>query len=157
MSNWITLTKDDLLGAFSALEVDRFSSIQLSSGQTADGVIAEEIEKITSYVRGRCEMAVRGGHLSALGPAGTIPSRLKMSALHILRVNIATRLPAMTDLIDELRQEQNKQALALLKEVAAGSFAAEDNLGDEATTTAVPTPAITPRVRNFSREAQDGI
>lgn len=156
MSNWITVDEDLVKTRLSGPELDAFKSAALSDGQTGAVVLADVIEQIVDKVRGYCAQAVKGGHLKAMGAAGTIPARLVNATANIIRYELATRLPGMKRLIDELRQKQQDRDIQLLEQVANGKFSAEDPEGEE-TAVSVPSPKISARIKKFGRDAQEGI
>lgn len=156
MSNWITITEDEVKSRMASAELIAFKGAALPAGKTADGVLAETIAMVVDNVRGYCAQAVKGGHLTALGVTGTVPSRLLLATLNIIRFELATRLPNMESLIDELRQKQHDKDVALLAKAADGRFAIEDPVAEETTVTS-PSPSIKARRKQYGRRDQDGI
>jgi predicted negative regulator of RcsB-dependent stress response len=63
----------------------------------------------------------------------------------------------MSSLIDDLRQKEYDNALALLRQVAGCNFAVEDPDGDALSGAQVNTPRTTARTRTFNRTSQEGI
>ncbi|CAN5352304.1 hypothetical protein BH09VER1_BH09VER1_28440 [soil metagenome] len=156
MSDWITITEDVIKTRLSGPELAAFKSTALSEGQSADGVLAEQIVQIVDKVRGYCATAVKAGYLKKLGASGTVPSRLVNATANLIRYEMATRLPGMRKLIDELRQKQQEADIKLLESVASGRFLAEDPDTEE-TAVSSPSPKIAARRKKFGRCDQDGI
>ncbi|GAB4180101.1 MAG: hypothetical protein Fur0032_20950 [Terrimicrobiaceae bacterium] len=156
MSNWITITEEHIKTRLAGPELVAFKSAALAEGQTGADVLADVTSQVVDRVRGYCAQAVKGGYLKEMGAAGTVPSRLVNVTANIIRYELATRLPGMRKLIDELRQKQQDRDVQLLEQVASGKFAAEDPEGEE-TAVSVPSPTISGRTKQYGRDSQDGI
>ncbi len=115
---WITLTDADLQTKLAAGEYASITTAQLPEGVTAASVIAAEIASTTGMVRGY----VAGQLSNTLGAGVTIPGELKDTALVIVRHKIFSRLPGLKRLLDEPRVREYEDALATLRDVAAGRF-----------------------------------
>lgn len=155
MSNWIPLTEE--LALTRMAELSNLKNVKLPGGMTGDEVLAEQMAKLVGYIRGFCESAVKAGHLRALGAEGTVPQRLVDPSLAILRIRIATRLPAIASkLIDKHREEEAANAEELLKLMVSGKWSAEED-GEEETVVHVVSPSIHARRKQYGRHQQDGI
>jgi phage gp36-like protein len=121
--SWITLSADDLLRSLSGPERQALQSAALGAGQSSPlpGILADITQEIRGYLAARPE--------ASLGPAGTIPPSLTTAALSRARFEAFTRLPVTRALLTEDRVEANKQAIALLRDVAAGRFRVESPEG----------------------------
>ena len=109
-------------------------------------VIAAVVDEIRGYVAA-CESNV-------LGAGNTIPDKLKSTALAMIRFRLISRLPLT---VGEDRRQEYRDALDLLREVAACRFRVEEPTTPETVEhIAAPTPSITARTRTFTRELQDG-
>jgi hypothetical protein len=124
--SWITLTPDSVLSVLSAPERQGITTAALAEGQTADGLLAVQITETIDEVRGY--VAACAGN--KLGPAGTIPPRLRSVTLFLLRYRIFSRVPGLDSLLGKSREEEWKNAQTLLRDVAACRFAVEDPQGD---------------------------
>lgn len=114
--SWIDLTPAHIDEALSAAELDALRTIQLADGQ-ADPVpeaIARTCTQVNGYV------AAAAGH--PVGQAGTIPEELLSSAIAIARWRVIGRLPVKL-FATESRRKEYEDAIAELKDVAAGKFA----------------------------------
>jgi len=117
--SWITLTSADISATLLAQEVAALSNYSLAAG--AADPIAAAIGDTTEEVRGY--VAARAG--GVVGDSGTLPSELKSTALAIARWHLLTRLAAgraATMLLTDARRRDYEDAIARLKDVAAGRF-----------------------------------
>src|ERR1700754_2502333 len=117
--SWITLTQARIETRLTAPEMTAVTSAAKQVAQTAPQILADAIAAVVLEVRGYVAACDR----NTLGPAGTIPDELESTALALLRRYLFTRLPAMKSLFDELRQEEAKDALQRLRDVAKCDFA----------------------------------
>ena len=148
--SWITITEDDVKTRLTGAELSAFRTAALAAGQTDP--LPEVIAQVTDEVRGYIAACPR----NSLGAAGTIPKRLLGAALNIIRYRVATRLPSMKALIDGLREGEYKDALTLLRQVAACDYAIEDPTASDEQGVSV-RPMIKSRRRQFSRAQQEGV
>lgn len=114
--SWLTLTPAHLESSLSAQELTALRSSQLAEGQTDP--LPEAISRTTSEVRGY----VGACHGALSGQAGTIPEELLSSAVAIARWRLLGRLPVKM-LATESRRKEYEDAVAQLRDVAAGKFA----------------------------------
>ncbi|MDR1304469.1 MAG: DUF1320 family protein [Verrucomicrobiales bacterium] len=122
--NWITITETAVQTRLTGAELNAFRTAAMAVGQ--GDPLPEVIAQVTDQVRGYVAACPN----NALGATGTIPKRLLASALDIIRYRVATRLPQMAGLIDALREGEYKDALTLLRAVAACNYAIEDPAAD---------------------------
>lgn len=113
---WITLDSDDVKNRLSGAEYAGVTSAALASGQTAAGVVAEQIAGVINYVRGFIPPG------TARGDGETIPDELADAALAMIVYRILTRLPSLKMLLDDARKSANDAAEKLMRDVAAGRF-----------------------------------
>jgi phage gp36-like protein len=146
--SWITLTPDDILLRLAGAEKAAYTTAALAGGQSDP--LPEILEQVTDEVRGYIAACAS----NTLGPAGTLPPRLRLAALDIARYRLVTRLP--NRLTDE-RKEEYRNAIKLLESVASCKFAVEDPAGDATSGAQVNSPATRARDRYFSRSQQEGI
>jgi hypothetical protein len=116
---WKPLIAADVQERLTASELTALKTAAIAGSQTSAGIIAAAIERVTNQVRGY----VAGCHNNTLGEAGTIPDELESAALAMIRRELFTRLPGMKGLFDEPRQQEAKDALQLMRDVAACRFA----------------------------------
>lgn len=151
--SWITLTPTDVLSVLSAPEKQGITTAALAEGQTAEGLLAVQLSETVDLVRGYVAACAS----NKLGPAGTIPPRLKAVTLFLLRYRIFSRVPGLDGLLGKSREEEWKDAQTMLRDVAACRFAVEDPQGDSTSGGPTGRPSITQPTLHFDRESQDGI
>jgi phage gp36-like protein len=136
---WITISEDAIRSKLAAVELQALRTAALADGQAdpLPEIVARTVDEVRGYI-GACER-------NRLGPAGTIPAQLESAALAIVRYRLATRLPVRT-LLTEERKEEQRDALTLLRDVAACRYAVEqpDEAGPERLAIG-GTPKIIPR------------
>lgn len=113
---WVPLTSAHITESLAAAELTALQTMQLAAGQT--NPVPEAIERTTLEVRGY----VAAYHGTAVGQAGTIPAELLSSAIAIARWRLIGRLPVKSFATDSRRKEY-EDAIAQLRDVAAGKFA----------------------------------
>lgn len=145
--SWITLTEADALTVVNAKLLDAARTKALAAGQPDP--LDETLLQVIDQVRG----AVGGCKANVLGAAGTIPQKLKGTALDLFAVRITNRLdidPSESKLL------LYKSAEATLRAVAACSFDIEEPVEKTPEVSSSPAPRITPRCRHFTRRDGDG-
>lgn len=144
---WTTLTESDVKTRLAGAELTAFTTVALASGQTTP--LTPLITQVVDEVRGYC--AVR----NTLGEGATIPSKLVTAAVDILRYRLTTRLPIK---VTEERKAEYANAIALLRDVAAGRFAIEEpeTVEDEVQQSG-GSSVITARTLIATRTLQDGL
>lgn len=115
---WTTLTEAKFLQHCTGAETTAIKSAALASAQTEP--LTDTLAKVVQEVRGY--VAAHGQN--TLGEGITIPSELETAACAIARFRALNRLPVKT-LLTETRQQEYRDALTLLRDVAAGKFAIE--------------------------------
>jgi phage gp36-like protein len=147
---WNIITTDDIKSRLAGAELNALQTAALADGQVdpTPEIIAQAIDEVRGYV-------AAGGN--TLGLDGTVPSKLKLTTLNIIRYRLCSRLP-VASLLTESRIKEYDDAVRLLEQVAAKKFAVEE-----------PTVAATeqagassPRFNNskvlvYSPENQEGI
>lgn len=145
--SWIILTEADALTVVNAPTLNAARTAAIKAGQ-ADPLPAV-LTQVTDQVRG----SVGASGRYALGEAGTLPAKLRSTALDLLAVRLLGRL----DLdISDAKQTLYKSAEATLKAVAEGRFDIEEPEIASTEPSSSPTPRITKRTRTFSRADGDG-
>ena len=146
---WIIVDPKEVQGKFAAAELQAIQTVQLSEGQ--EDPVPTELANVLDEVRGYC--AVR----NTLGPAGTIPSKLKDAALAITAYRIASRLP-VASLLTNARERAYTEGIALLTRVAQGLFRIEVTVVEDTENSGTPKPSFKGRTPRYqSRASQDGI
>ena len=146
--SWIALTEADLLTVLSGPELASYRSAALEAGQ-ADPV-APTLTQVIDLVRGYVAASPAG----CLGAGETIPQKLRAPALDLLAFRIPNRVGLSAG---ETRQRLHDQALRLLEQVAAGRYQIEQPAEYAGEAESAPSPLMTARVRQFTRQDQDGI
>lgn len=145
---WIEITAADVQTRLAGAELSAYRSAGMAAGQ-ADP-LPEIISAVVNEVRGYVAACAR----NTLGAGATIPDKLKSTALAMVRYRLITRLPLT---IGEERKQEYRDALDLLREVAACRFAVEEpETPEESEAIATSLPSMGTRTRNFTRELQDG-
>jgi phage gp36-like protein len=111
---WLLLSSEHLDGALAAAEVTALRTLQVAAGQ-ADPV-SEAIDRAAAEVQGYV------GTRYQVGQPGTVPDQLLSSAIAIARWRLLCRLPAKV-FATEARRKEYEDAIAQLRDVAAGKFA----------------------------------
>lgn len=112
--SWLSLTSAHVQQSLSSPELSALQTLLLASGQTdpLPEVISRTVSEVQGYVGSRYDV----------GQAGTIPEQLLSAAIALARWHLLTRLPKAS-LATEARRTEYTDALALLRDVAAGKFA----------------------------------
>lgn len=114
--SWLTLTAQHLAEGLTGLELTALRTLQLDQGQTDP--VPDALTRTTYEVRGY----VAAFHGTAVGQPGTIPEELLSSAIAIARWRVLGRLP-VKQLATDGRRKEYEDAIAQLRDVAAGKFA----------------------------------
>ncbi len=113
---WKLLTETEVQTRLAGAELAALKSAAIATSQTASAILAAAIAAVVGEVRGYVAKH------NTLGAAGTIPEELEASTLALIRRHLFTRLPQMKSLFDELRQQEAKDALQRMRDVAKGDF-----------------------------------
>jgi hypothetical protein len=111
---WIAITADHAREALSDGEYEIFSTFAVAPGGSP--VMPGCIRRVVNRIRG--EVAASGRY--SLGPDGTLPPELESAAIHLLRREAASRVPAAGIVIDDLRQAALADAGRQLDRVREG-------------------------------------
>lgn len=149
--SWITLTEARFLHHCSGAETNAIKTAALATGQAEP--LTDMLAKVVQEVRGYV-----GAHgANQLGEGSTIPQELEAAACAMARYRALNRLP-IKSLLTETRVSEYKDALQLLRDVAAGRFAIEQPA--TASTQVITGPGIevvTSTTRRASRENLSGL
>jgi hypothetical protein len=115
MTNWITLTPNDLRPYLAADQVDALRTEALAAGQTdpVAAVIADVIERM------RAEIRASGANRLSQTPS-TVPPELRGGAAALAIEAAQTRLPALLLTADQVRAAN--QARHFMERVATGDI-----------------------------------
>lgn len=150
---WIILTAETVRAEMrlSPAETEAIQNIILG-GQpdNLDSILADVIEEVRGYVAGFPSNTV--------GPDGTIPARLKASAVAVIRQRWLTGLDAAS-LINDARTQEYKDAWSTISiKVPAGSFRIDTPATPSSDENPQgPAPVIGANRLHFNRSSQDGI
>ena len=152
MGNWIQITPEAIEAKLSGPELNAIRTVAKAPDQ--EDPVPEAIERVVAEVRGYVA-ACRENRTSS--NVQEIPANLQDAALAMIRYRIASRLPAKSFMTDE-RVDANRQAIALLKDVAACRFRIplpDDVSDDQFGGTGVALPKK--NKPHFGRDALDGL
>jgi len=149
MPLWNTITTQTVMSRFSDAEKAALAALQSAPDQ-----ITQVLIDVTDSVRGKIKA---GGN--RLGPDGTIPNSLKLEVVSLALWLWITGFSKNEKLQTDGRKQNYNDALAVLKDVAAGKQKVELPDPGEADTTAAPTNAIqvaSREPRQFKRNKMKG-
>ncbi len=115
---WNTLTEAKFLEHCTGAETTAIKTAALATAQTEPltAMLAKVVQEVRGYVAAHRQ--------NTLGDGITIPDELEAAACAIARYRALNRLPTKS-LLTETRVSEYRDALALLRDVAAGKFAIE--------------------------------
>lgn len=116
---WRELTEADVLGVLSEPETTAYQAVAAGAGQDP---LADAIAAVVHQCRGH--IADNPGNSLAEGP--TLPERAILPALHIIRVELLTRLDIE---VSRDRAEAKRDAIRFFERVAEGKVAVEAPAG----------------------------
>lgn len=117
---WIAFDRTRLQGRLVRQELRELPNAarDKGAGQTVEALLDAVVAGVVREVRG----AVAANADNVLGRAGMIPDELENAAVALCRRELFANLPELGDLYGETRREVTRQALQLLRDVAAGRF-----------------------------------
>lgn len=115
---WQTISEADIKTQITAPELSAARTAAIDAGQ-ADP-LPEAITNAVNMVRGY----ISGWTANTLGPEGTIPDKLVLTAIDVAVYLLCKRIPKKILLTDQ-RQRAYDAAISLLKDVARGAFRLE--------------------------------
>lgn len=148
-NNWNTVTVQTVMSRFSDAEKAALSALQSAPDQ-----ITRVLCDVTDSARGKIKA---GGN--RLGPDGTVPNSLKLEVVSIALWLWITGFSRNEKLQTDGRKQNYHDALAVLKDVAAGKQKVELPDPGETDTTAAPTNAVqvaSREPRQFKRDKMKG-
>lgn len=145
---WRELTEADVLGVLNAAETAAYKTAVIGAGQD---VMADLITQVTNHCRGY----IGDNPANKLAEGITLPERVHRPALHLLRVDLLTRLDIE---VSEDRRKANSEAVRFFERVADGKVQIEQPDGVTDDSGAQPTiDTVQSRERQFTRETQSGL
>jgi hypothetical protein len=145
---WREITEDDIFGVLSEPEAAAYQTAAIATGQD---VLADATGTVVNQCRGY--IADHPGN--ALAEGLTLPDRVILSALHILRVELLTRLDME---VSKDRADAKRDAIRFFERVADGRVGIEQP--DGATDDSSPSPSVetlNSRERVATRETLSGL
>jgi len=144
--SWLTPTVTDLLASLSHDELTNLREKGIELDQAPDAqLITRTVAMVRGYIR-------RAG--ITLDVAGTLPPELLAPAMDIAAVDFFLRLNLE---IKPGRADRRRDALSLLRDMAAGKGILVSAPDDSATAAALPLPSIVPITRTTGRDYEDGL
>jgi hypothetical protein len=127
---WRELTEDDLNGVLNASENAAYQAAATGIGQD---VLADSITTVVNQCRGY----IADHPANSLAAGLTLPSRVHLSALHLIRVEMLTRLDIE---VSKDRMDAKRDAIRFFERVADGRVAIESPTGE--TDDSSPSPSV---------------
>lgn len=149
--SWATLTEAKFLQHCTGAETNAIKTAALGTGQGEP--LTDTLAKVVQEVRGY----VAGNAQNTLGEGVTIPNELENAACAIARYRALNRLPVKS-LLTETRIAEYRDALTLLRDVAAGRFAIEQPATQsDQVITGPAVEVVTSTTRNATRAKLAGL
>jgi hypothetical protein len=152
--SWITFNAALIAERMAGPELLAIKTAAIADDQDGDELVAAVAERVCSTVRGYIGACAK----NSLGAEDTLPAELIDAALALAVHNIITRLPGMASMLDERRDANREEALALLRDVAACKFAiiAPETEAEEQPASGRIETLNAPR-RQFTRDSMRGV
>lgn len=147
---WSEPTEADLLGVLNAFETVKYQEKAKANGQD---VFRDTMTKIVDHCRGY----IASNPANRLAAGYTLPDSVMLSALHLMRIELLTRLKQV---VDEDRKQAGKDATRFLERIAENKFKIEKPEGIEESTQQIPSATIEiihKQDRDFTRESLGGL
>lgn len=146
---WREITETDMLGVLNSAES---SAYQLA----AIGALQDPLADATAAVVAQCRGYIADHPANALAPGATLPERVHLSAMHLIRVELLTRLDME---VSKDRAAAKSDAIRFFERVSEGKVAIEQpTTADPTDTTSVPNcQTLTSRPRIAGRAQLSGL
>ncbi len=145
---WRAITSTDMLGVLNASEAAAYQTAAIGAGQDP---LADATTQVVNQARGY----IADHPANNLAAGETLPERAILPALHLIRVELLTRLDLE---VSKDRATAASNALQFFRDVAAGKVALEQPDGELDTQTAAPTiETLASRDRIASRDKLSGL
>lgn len=125
---WRAITATDMLGVLNSTEAAAYQSAAIGSGQ-------DPLEDATTAVVNQCRGYLADHPANNLAEGLTLPERVILPAMHMIRVELLTRLDLE---VSKDRATAAQNALQFFRDCAAGKVAIEQPTGPLDTSTAAP-------------------
>jgi hypothetical protein len=145
---WRELTEGDILGVLNASETAAYQAAAAGDGQD---VLADAIKVVVNQCRGY----IADNAENSLAEGVSLPERTHLSALHIIRVELMTRLDME---VSKDRVQACRDAIRFFERVADGKVKVEQPTGAVDTSSASQTiETISTNERQATREKLSGL
>ena len=146
---WRTITATDMLGVLNASEA---AAYQIA----AIGTLQDPLADATSAVVAQCRGYIADNPANHLAAGETLPERTHLSAMHIIRVELLTRLDMD---VSKDRATAKTDAIRFFERVSDGRVGIEQPTDiDAADTTSAPKcETLNSRTRIATRETMSGL
>jgi len=145
---WRTLTEADLLGVLNASETAAYQGAAIGDGQD---VLADALALVVNQCRGY----IADNSVNQLAEGLTLPERVHLSALHLVRVEMLTRLDME---VSKDRESAKRDAIRFFERVSDGRVAIEQPTGTIETSGAVQTiKVLSNNERQATRQKLSGL
>lgn len=136
-----------MLGVLNATEKRAYTTLVKGEGQD---VFAD----ISGTVVQQCRGYIADNPENKLAEGNTLPDRAILPALHMIRLEMLTRLDQE---VSDPRAKAAANALRFFEQVAKGDVTLEQPDGTDTDAMQHPSPKINAREKRFQRNSQDGI
>lgn len=133
LTMWRELTEADVQGVLNEPEATAYQAAAIGSGQD---VLADAIKVVVNQCRGY----IADNAANQLAEGLTLPERTHLSALHMIRVEMLTRLDME---VSKDRESAKRDAIRFFERVAEGKVAIEPPTG------AIEESGSTPRIETL--------
>lgn len=147
---WREPTESDITSVLNAAETMAYKTAVIAPGQD---VLRDSITLVVNHCRGY----IADNPQNRLAAGVTLPDRVMLSALHLIRVELLTRLKLV---VDDDRKDAAKAATRFLERVADGKVTIEqpDDGAPVDTSSAVESIELVDSARRlFTRKTQSGL
>lgn len=145
---WRELTEDDILGVLNASETAAYQNAVIAAGQD---VLTDAFTAVVNQCRGY----IADNPSNSLATGVTLPERTHLSALHIIRVEMLTRLDME---VSEDRRAARRDAIRFFERVADGRVTIEQPDGEiDPDSSATGVETISSRDRISTRQKLSGL
>lgn len=145
---WRELTEADVQGVLNEPETTAYQAAAIGSGQD---VLADALTVVVNQCRGY----IGDNPANSLAAGLTLPERVHLSALHIVRVELLTRLDME---VSKDRAEAKRDAIRFFERVSDGKVAIESPDGETEETGSSPrTETLSSRERIATRATMKGL
>jgi hypothetical protein len=145
---WRELTEEDVQGVLSEPEATAYQDAAAASGQD---VLTDALTTVVNQCRGY----IGDNPANTLAAGLTLPERVHLSALHIIRVELLTRLDLE---VSEDRRAAKRDAIRFFERVSDGKVAIESPTGETDDSGSSPrTETLASRDRIATRQSLSGL